>query len=109
MVDEVSPWHLILVICAINGGLRGPNLINYPLILVIAGWFLGAAPTLVTAHGGIDIHAIFPAKDGQKSIDIFLATGETFGGRTFGEWQLIASGRGTVDADWLKVWLLARL
>ena len=29
-----------------NGGLRGPNLINYPLIVVIAGWILGTRQTL---------------------------------------------------------------
>lgn len=64
----------------------------------------GEALLMATAvHGGIDIHAIFPAEDGQPSIDVFLATGETFGGRTFAEWQMIATGLGTVDADWLKV------
>ena len=40
-------WLGVSLIAAINGGLRGPNLINYPLILVIAGWLLGTTPTLV--------------------------------------------------------------
>ncbi len=33
----------------INGGLRGPNLINFPLLLVISSWILGVRPTVVLA------------------------------------------------------------
>jgi signal transduction histidine kinase len=42
-------WIGATVIAAINGGLRGPNLINYPLILVIAGWLLGTRQTIALA------------------------------------------------------------
>jgi signal transduction histidine kinase/ActR/RegA family two-component response regulator len=42
-------WIGATVIAAINGGLRGPNLINYPLILVIAGWLLGTRQTVALA------------------------------------------------------------
>ena len=47
MVIVGGYWLGVTFIAAINGGLRGPNLINYPLILVIAGWLLGARPTLL--------------------------------------------------------------
>jgi len=42
-------WVGATVVASINGGLRGPNLINYPLILVIAGWLLGTRQTIVLA------------------------------------------------------------
>ncbi len=42
-------WLGATVVAAINGGLRGPNLINYPLILVVSGWLLGARQTLTLA------------------------------------------------------------
>ena len=42
-------WLGVTAIVAINGGLKGPNLINYPLILVIAGWMLGVRQTVVFA------------------------------------------------------------
>jgi signal transduction histidine kinase/ActR/RegA family two-component response regulator len=42
-------WIGVTFVAAINGGLRGPNLINYPLILVISGWLLGTLQTLVLA------------------------------------------------------------
>ena len=40
-------WAGASVVCLINGGLRGPNLVNYPLILVISGWLLGTRQTLL--------------------------------------------------------------
>ncbi len=40
-------WAGASVVAAINGGLRGPNLINYPLILVVSGWLLGFRQTLL--------------------------------------------------------------
>ena len=42
-------WTGVTIVTVMNGGLRGPNLINYPLILVVAGWMFGARPTLVLA------------------------------------------------------------
>lgn len=40
-------WMGVTFIAAVNGGWRGPNLINYPLVLVVAGWLLGTFPTLI--------------------------------------------------------------
>ena len=40
-------WAGASVVCVINGGLRGPNLVNYPLVLVISGWLLGTRQTLL--------------------------------------------------------------
>ena len=40
-------WAMVSVVAANNGGLRGPNLINYPVLIVFSGWILGARPTLV--------------------------------------------------------------
>ena len=42
-------WLGVTVVASINGGLRGPNLLNYPLILVVSGWMLGARQTLMVA------------------------------------------------------------
>jgi two-component system sensor histidine kinase/response regulator len=42
-------WLGATVVAVINGGLRGPNLINYPLILVISGWLLGNRQTIALA------------------------------------------------------------
>ena len=42
-------WTGVTVVAAINGGLNGPNLLNYPLILVTAGWLIGPVAALVFA------------------------------------------------------------
>ena len=42
-------WLGVTVVASINGGLRGPNLINYPLLLVVSGWLLGTRQTLILA------------------------------------------------------------
>jgi PAS domain S-box-containing protein len=42
-------WIGVACITLINGGLRGPNLINFPLILVISSWILGVRPTILLA------------------------------------------------------------
>ncbi len=42
-------WLGATAVAAINGGLRGPNLLNYPLTLVCAAWLLGLRQTLVLA------------------------------------------------------------
>jgi signal transduction histidine kinase/ActR/RegA family two-component response regulator len=42
-------WLGVTVVASINGGLRGPNLLNYPLILVVSGWMLGTRQTLMVA------------------------------------------------------------
>ena len=44
-----SYWTIATFVTVVNGGLRGPNLVNYPLILVITGWLFGARPTIVLA------------------------------------------------------------
>lgn len=40
-------WGVVAMVAASNGGLRGPNLLNFPVLIVFAGWILGARPTLV--------------------------------------------------------------
>ena len=40
-------WGVVSVVAATNGGLRGPNLLNFPVLIVFAGWILGARPTLI--------------------------------------------------------------
>ncbi|MBI5607849.1 MAG: response regulator [Deltaproteobacteria bacterium] len=42
-------WLGVTYVATINGGLRGPNLLNYPLALVLSGWLLGSRPTLALA------------------------------------------------------------
>ncbi|MBI2749208.1 MAG: PAS domain S-box protein [Burkholderiales bacterium] len=38
-------WAIITVQVAKNGGLDAPNLLNYPVLIVVCGWLLGNAPT----------------------------------------------------------------
>ncbi len=60
--------------------------------------------TATVVRNGIDIHAIFPVRDGhQQSVDVVIGAGDTFGGRTFTEWKTIADAEGVVDAGWLRV------
>ena len=42
-------WLGVTFIVTINGGLTGPNLVNYPLIMAIAGWMLGARQAVLLA------------------------------------------------------------
>ena len=48
-------WAMVSVVAANNGGLRGPNLLNFPVLIVFSGWILGARPTLLLtgATGGL--------------------------------------------------------
>ncbi len=39
-------WVSVSLMAARNGGVHGPNLLNYPVIIVLAGWLLGARATL---------------------------------------------------------------
>ncbi|MFN9469941.1 putative bifunctional diguanylate cyclase/phosphodiesterase [Acidovorax sp.] len=39
-------WGVVALVAASNGGLRGPNLLNFPVLIVFAGWILGARATL---------------------------------------------------------------
>lgn len=38
-------WVFVSLVVLGNGGLRGPSLLNYPVIVVFAGWVLGERPT----------------------------------------------------------------
>lgn len=62
-------WGMVSLVAAGNGGVQGPNLLNYPVLIVAAGWLLGARPTLVLLGltGGLlgfflwaDLHALLP-------------------------------------------------
>lgn len=39
-------WVVVSMVAASNGGLRGPNLLNFPVLIVFSGWILGARSTL---------------------------------------------------------------
>ncbi len=39
-------WVSVSLVAARNGGVNGPNLLNYPVIIVLAGWLLGARATI---------------------------------------------------------------
>ncbi len=53
---------------------------------------------------GLLIRSCIPEQDDiAGDIAIELHRGESFGGHTFDEWALIASGAGSVSADWLEV------
>lgn len=63
-------WSVVAVVAANNGGLRGPNLLNFPVLIVFSGWILGARSTLwlVGATGTLfllfvwaDLHGWLPA------------------------------------------------
>ena len=44
-----SYWFGSTLVSAINGGIHAPNLINYPIVLVLAAWLLGTRATIVYA------------------------------------------------------------
>ena len=39
-------WVSVSLVAARNGGVNGPNLLNYPVLIVLAGWLLGSRATL---------------------------------------------------------------
>lgn len=39
-------WVVVSMVAAFNGGLRGPSLLNFPVLIVFSGWILGTRPTL---------------------------------------------------------------
>lgn len=39
-------WVSVSLVAARNGGVNGPNLLNYPVLIVLAGWLLGARATI---------------------------------------------------------------
>ncbi|MFN4119450.1 putative bifunctional diguanylate cyclase/phosphodiesterase [Acidovorax sp.] len=40
-------WVSASLVAARNGGVHGPNLLNYPVLIVLAGWLLGVRATLL--------------------------------------------------------------
>lgn len=40
-----SMWGIVTALAARNGGLDAPNLLNYPVLIVLSGWLLGDKPT----------------------------------------------------------------
>ncbi len=49
MILIIGFWSTATVVALSNGGLRGPNLINYPVMIVVSGWILGTWPTIALA------------------------------------------------------------
>jgi two-component system sensor histidine kinase/response regulator len=45
----VSYFIVVTDVSLINGGLRAPSIINYPLIVIVAGWLVGTWAVLVMA------------------------------------------------------------
>lgn len=39
-------WCIVSLVATVNGGIRGPNLLNYPVLIVVSGWVLGVRSTL---------------------------------------------------------------
>ena len=48
-------WAVVVMVAAMTGGLRGPSLLNFPVLIVLSGWVLGTRPTLALtgATGGV--------------------------------------------------------
>jgi len=40
-------WCFVTLVTVRNGGLHGPNLLNYPVLIVLSGWMLGGRATVV--------------------------------------------------------------
>ena len=45
IIAATAAGGLISVLVVRNGGLMAPNLLNYPVLVVLAGWLLGPRPT----------------------------------------------------------------
>ena len=53
-------WLFVTLVTARNGGVHGPNLLNYPVLIVLSGWMLGGRATiLLTALTGVLFAAFF--------------------------------------------------
>lgn len=46
---------------------------------------------------------LLECKESAETIEVVLSTGEFFGGRSYDEWFSVATGLGSVMADWLNV------
>ncbi len=40
-------WCFVTLVTVRNGGLHGPNLLNYPVLIVLSGWMLGTRATVL--------------------------------------------------------------
>ncbi|KAB2891189.1 MAG: PAS domain-containing protein, partial [Burkholderiaceae bacterium] len=54
-------WCIVSLVATVNGGIRGPNLLNYPVLIVVSGWVLGVryTPWLVCATGALFLFFIW--------------------------------------------------
>jgi diguanylate cyclase (GGDEF)-like protein/PAS domain S-box-containing protein len=52
-------WVSASLVAARNGGVNGPNLLNYPVIIVLAGWLLGVRATLTLVGLTALLFAVF--------------------------------------------------
>jgi diguanylate cyclase (GGDEF)-like protein len=54
-------WCIVALVATTNGGIRGPNLLNYPVLIVVSGWVLGVRSTLwlVGATGALFLFFIW--------------------------------------------------
>ena len=63
-------WVVVSLVAASNGGINSPNLLIYPVLIVLCGWLLGSRSTmgLLAVTGGLfafflwaDLHGALPA------------------------------------------------
>ena len=63
-------WVVVSLVAASNGGINSPNLLIYPVLIVLCGWLLGGRSTvgLLAVTGGLfafflwaDLHGALPA------------------------------------------------
>ena len=48
-------WVVVSLVAASNGGINSPNLLIYPVLIVLCGWLLGGRSTmgLLAVTGGL--------------------------------------------------------
>lgn len=66
-------WAIITVLVGHNGGLDAPNLLNYPVLIVLCGWLLGDTSTkavyALTAAALLYFYVDHPASVAQPVVD----------------------------------------
>ena len=61
-------WAIASAVAATNGGVRGPNLLTYPVLVIFSGWLLGQRATLVLAAATVAVMLAFIVLDGRGLI-----------------------------------------
>ena len=61
-------WSLCTLVALTNGGVRGPNLLNYPVLIIFSGWLLGLRATLALSLASAAVMLAMVAADGRWPI-----------------------------------------